>query len=125
MTEKAVVPDLNSPSPLSIFFSTKPAGIAHITISYTHTERDHLSRRCTTERMPKATAEMRRQNRSCDQCRKAKRACDLYLRDPQHSVKRPSSGAGRAGNVSVAESYLGKRLRYPPLLFHPLLAVTR
>ncbi|KAH7013938.1 hypothetical protein EDB80DRAFT_382342 [Ilyonectria destructans] len=56
--------------------------------------------------MPKATAEMRRQNRSCDQCRKAKRACDLYLRDPQHRVKGPSSGAGRAGNVSLTESYL-------------------
>lgn len=75
--------------------------------------------------MPKATVEMRRQNRSCDQCRKAKRACDLYLRDPQHNAKRPNSGAGRVGNASLTESYLSKRLRYPPLLVHYLLAVAR
>ncbi|KAH8721644.1 hypothetical protein BGZ61DRAFT_348172 [Ilyonectria robusta] len=49
---------------------------------------------------------MRRQNRSCDQCRKAKRACDLYLRDPQHNVKRPNPSVGRVGNASLTENYL-------------------
>ncbi|KAF7554470.1 hypothetical protein G7Z17_g2895 [Cylindrodendrum hubeiense] len=56
---------------------------------------------------------MRRQNRSCDQCRKSKRACDVYFRDPQQSLRRLNAAAGRANNVSLAESYLGEPLRLP------------
>ncbi|KAI5457641.1 hypothetical protein BGZ63DRAFT_416770 [Mariannaea sp. PMI_226] len=49
---------------------------------------------------------MRRQNRSCDQCRKAKRACDApSLWDIQRNSDRLRSGDGASG-VSLAEEHL-------------------
>lgn len=126
MTEKAAVSDLISPSPLSISLNQTCENRAHQYFTHTHTSRDHLSRRRAAEAMPKATVEMRRQNRSCDQCRKAKRACDLYLRDPQHNVKRPNPSVGRVGNASLTENYLGKRpVMLPYSFFHYPLAVAR
>lgn len=52
---------------------------------------------------------MRRQNRSCDQCRKAKRACDApslwdIKRNPGRI--RPEGDAGTA--VSLAEEHIGQ-----------------
>ncbi|RTE76804.1 hypothetical protein BHE90_008728 [Fusarium euwallaceae] len=50
---------------------------------------------------------MRRQNRSCDQCRKAKRACDApSLWDIQRNSERLRNGADGANGVSLAEEHL-------------------
>ncbi|KAH7111637.1 hypothetical protein EDB81DRAFT_768551 [Dactylonectria macrodidyma] len=46
--------------------------------------------------------EMRRQNRSCDQCRKAKRACDLA---PLQDTKGKKSSSGDGNNASFAKSH--------------------
>ncbi|RFN44239.1 regulatory protein alcr [Fusarium flagelliforme] len=50
---------------------------------------------------------MRRQNRSCDQCRKAKRACDApSLWDIQRNPERVRNGADSASGASLAEEHL-------------------
>ncbi|KAM0561455.1 hypothetical protein ACHAPJ_003336 [Fusarium lateritium] len=50
---------------------------------------------------------MRRQNRSCDQCRKAKRACDApSLWDIQRNSERLRNGADSASGASLAEEHL-------------------
>ncbi|KAF4981471.1 hypothetical protein FZEAL_2714 [Fusarium zealandicum] len=50
---------------------------------------------------------MRRQNRSCDQCRKAKRACDApSLWDIQRNNERLRTGPEAANGVSLAEEHL-------------------
>ncbi|KPM38520.1 hypothetical protein AK830_g8064 [Neonectria ditissima] len=50
---------------------------------------------------------MRRQNRSCDQCRKAKRACDApSLWDIQRNSERLRSGTDASSGVSLAEEHL-------------------
>ncbi|KAH7262420.1 hypothetical protein BKA59DRAFT_519306 [Fusarium tricinctum] len=50
---------------------------------------------------------MRRQNRSCDQCRKAKRACDApSLWDIQRNSERLRNGADGASGASLAEEHL-------------------
>jgi hypothetical protein len=52
---------------------------------------------------------MRRQNRSCDQCRKAKRACDApSLWDIQRNSERLRNGADGASGASLAEEHLGE-----------------
>jgi hypothetical protein len=55
------------------------------------------------------TFTMRRQNRSCDQCRKAKRACDApSLWDIQRNPERVRNGADSASGASLAEEHLGE-----------------
>ncbi|KAH7133958.1 hypothetical protein EDB81DRAFT_88895 [Dactylonectria macrodidyma] len=54
--------------------------------------------------MPKILVEMRRQNRSCDQCRKAKRACDLA---PLQDTQGKGSSAGDGNNASFTKSHQG------------------
>lgn len=50
---------------------------------------------------------MRRQNRSCDQCRKAKRACDApSLWDIQRNSERLRTGTDASSGVSLAEEHL-------------------
>ncbi|KAH7144396.1 hypothetical protein B0J13DRAFT_555121 [Dactylonectria estremocensis] len=50
---------------------------------------------------------MRRQNRSCDQCRKAKRACDApSLWDIQRNSERTRTGTDASSGVSLAEEHL-------------------
>lgn len=50
---------------------------------------------------------MRRQNRSCDQCRKAKRACDApSLWDIQRNTARIRSGVDAGTAVSLAEEHI-------------------
>jgi hypothetical protein len=52
---------------------------------------------------------MRRQNRSCDQCRKAKRACDApSLWDIQRNSERLRNGSESVSGASLAEEHLGK-----------------
>ncbi|KAH7150155.1 hypothetical protein B0J13DRAFT_673883 [Dactylonectria estremocensis] len=58
--------------------------------------------------MPKILVEMRRQNRSCDQCRKAKRACDLApLQDKQGTPALKNPGVGNGNNVSFTKPHHG------------------
>ncbi|KAF5623866.1 regulatory alcR [Fusarium sp. NRRL 52700] len=54
---------------------------------------------------------MRRQNRSCDQCRKAKRACDApSLWDIQRNSERLRNGADSTSGTSLAEEHLGSNI---------------
>lgn len=60
---------------------------------------------------PRST--MRRQNRSCDQCRKAKRACDApSLWDIQRSSERLTDSADGTNSASLAEDHLGALPRF-------------
>lgn len=57
---------------------------------------------------------MRRQNRSCDQCRKAKRACDApSLWDIQRNSERLRNGGDSTSGTSLAEEHLGELVCSP------------